>query len=132
QGNVLNAGNINLSVIDPRNWPANWAGALGGGAGDSGATAQIKTFICSSTFRTAPVDYQPYFTSLGLGNPGPFLLGPTDYAAIRGIHSNFRNACATTSPLPPTDSATPGSSDNGGALGKMGQVTSGGMVNTTR
>jgi prepilin-type N-terminal cleavage/methylation domain-containing protein len=131
QGNVIGATNASLSVIDPRNWPTTWATPLGGGTGNPGASTLIKTYICPSAPARA-IDYQPYFTSLGLPNLGPFILGPTDYAAVRGIHSNFRNACATTSPLPHDDGNTAGTSDNGGALGKMGQQANGVMQNVTR
>ena len=124
QQNVTNAVNINLSVIDPRNWPPNW--------GPSAASSTvIAVYLCPSA-PSRVIDYGPYFVSLGLPNRGAFILGATDYAAIRGIHTNFRNACATTSPAPPSTSNSAGSSDNGGALGKAGQMASGSMKNATR
>jgi prepilin-type N-terminal cleavage/methylation domain-containing protein/prepilin-type processing-associated H-X9-DG protein len=125
QGNLYSAANPTLSVIDPRNWPPNWAIPLGTPPGDGAAGAVVKTFICPSTNPT-PIDYQPYFTAQGLPNLGPFVLGPTDYAAIRGIHPNFRNSCAPTSPLPP------GNGDDGGAIGKKGQMVNGVLTNVTR
>src|SRR5262249_21141898 len=55
-------------------------------------------------------------------NRGPFVIGATDYAAVRGYHGNFRNACATSSPAPPSNGSG-GGTDNGGALGIKGQTT---------
>jgi len=53
----------------------------------------------------------------------------TDYAAMRGYHTNFRNACATASPVPPSTGSSPGN-DNGGLLGVKGQMggAGGGMT----
>jgi prepilin-type N-terminal cleavage/methylation domain-containing protein len=130
QQNVLGAANLSFSVIDPRSWPPSWANAFGQ-AGNPGASVPIQIYTCPST-PPVNVDYQPYFTQQGLGNHGPFVLSRLDYAAIRGIHSNFRNACAPTSPLPPTDSASAGSSDNGGAIGKMAKMSNGVLSNVTR
>src|SRR5262249_36925166 len=39
------------------------------------------------------LDYGPYFVSLGFPNLGPMVLGPTDYAVIRGISSGFASRC---------------------------------------
>jgi prepilin-type N-terminal cleavage/methylation domain-containing protein/prepilin-type processing-associated H-X9-DG protein len=125
QQNVVNALHLNLSVIDPRNWPPNYGNS-------PSASAVIPNYICPS----APpqvIDYSPYFIANGVPNAGPFTLGAIHYAAMRGIHTNFRNACATTSPAPPTDSHTAGSSDNGGAMGKAALIlASGGFQNVVR
>ncbi|HSQ54321.1 MAG TPA: DUF1559 domain-containing protein [Gemmata sp.] len=111
QDNILKSSNIQLSVIDPRNWPPNWGPNIA-------ASAKVKSYVCPAT-PDRTVDYGPYFVSLGLPNAGPFLLGPTDYAAVRGAHGNFQNACAPTLPSP---------SDNCGALGQKGTWTVNGMV----
>jgi prepilin-type N-terminal cleavage/methylation domain-containing protein len=113
QDNVYKIGHIEFSVIDPANWPPNWGTSISG-------SAKIKTFMCPS----APdrvIDYAPYFVSLGLPNKGPFILGQTDYAAIRGLHPNFTASCAPGSPA-----------DNGnngvGALGVKGFMTPQGLT----
>jgi prepilin-type N-terminal cleavage/methylation domain-containing protein len=116
QGNILTTANLQLSVIDPRNWPPNW------GTNPAVAT-NIKIFACPSA-PNRTLDYGPYFVSLGLPNAGPFPLGVTDYAAVRGYHSNFRNSCAATSPLPLSDGSGPGS-DNGGMMGIKGLSNAG-------
>ena len=125
QENILKAANINLSVIDPRNWPSNWAGPLGGGVGNPAVGAIVKSYLCPSAPNN-PIDYQPYFTSLGLPNLGPFVIGGTSYSPVRGYHNNFRNAYAPTSPLVNT-SRNPGN-DAGGALGVMGLWTANGLT----
>lgn len=94
QQNILNALRVDLSVIDPRNWPPNWGT-------NTAASATVKTYICPST-PSRDIDYAPYFVSLGLSNAGRFKIGGSDYAVVRGMTLNFRNACATTSPLLPS------------------------------
>jgi prepilin-type N-terminal cleavage/methylation domain-containing protein len=118
QGNALATTNLELSVIDPRNWPSNWAGPLGGGAGNVNAAAVVPAYMCPAA-PPANIDYSPYFVSLGLPNLGPFVIGPSSYSPIRGYHDNFRNACAPTSPL------TAGSNDRLGALGVRALRTAG-------
>jgi hypothetical protein len=118
QGNILTTTRIDLSVIDPRNWPPNWGTNIAG-------AAKVNLYVCpSAPDRT--LDYGPYFVSLGLPNAGPMPLAATDYAAVRGYHTNFRNACATTSPAPPSTGSGPGS-DNGGFLGIKGLMSNGSM-----
>ncbi|HXG10540.1 MAG TPA: DUF1559 domain-containing protein [Gemmataceae bacterium] len=117
QGNVTNIARLDRSVIDPINWPPNW------GTNVAGTTA-IKVFICPST-PSRMIDYGPYFVSQGLPNRGPFVIGATDYAIVRGYHNNFRNACAPTSPTV-SSSSNPGE-DNGGAMGIKGLMESGGL-----
>jgi prepilin-type N-terminal cleavage/methylation domain-containing protein len=119
QGNLTNSFNTQLSVIDPRNWPPAWGT-------NPNASATVKLFLCPST-PDREVDYGPYFVSLGLPNAGPFRLGATDYSPIRGYHSNFRNTCAPTSPLPPSNGGSPGN-DNGGAFGIKGLWTTNGLT----
>src|SRR5262249_13399574 len=98
QGNVQNSTRVDLSVIDPRNWPDLWATAFGVPSAIGGKTT-VPVYLCPSS-PPSKVDYQPYFTQqLGGLNPGPFLLGGTDYSIVRGYHDNFRNACAPNSPL---------------------------------
>jgi len=113
QDNVFRAVRMDRSVADPVNWPPNW------GTNTAAATV-ISSYICPSTPRR-PIDYGPYFVSLGLPNRGVFAIGPTDYAAVRGYHNNFRNSCATSSPAAPSTGSSPGN-DNGGAHGIKGQT----------
>jgi hypothetical protein len=110
QENILRVSRLDLSVIDPLNWPPNWGT-------NTAASTTVKSYICpSSPSRT--IDYGPYFVSLGLPNLGPFVIGATDYAPIRGAHNNFRNACAPLMPIPSNES---------GALGVFGQMTPQGL-----
>src|SRR5262249_39127435 len=85
--------------------------------------ARVKIFACPSA-PSRTLDYAPYFVSLGLPNLGPFVLGETDYAAMRGYHNNFRTACATNSPANASNGSSPGN-DNGGLMGIKGQMTGG-------
>jgi prepilin-type N-terminal cleavage/methylation domain-containing protein len=131
QGNLYALLNPNWSVFDPALWNPAWATAYGAPAGNNAISSRVKTFICPSA-PDLPVDYETYFVAPqnngGAGLPidaGPFPLGPTDYAVVIGMHSNFTNACAPTSPADPND-------DNGtGAMGLNGQVTPSGMAHTT-
>jgi prepilin-type N-terminal cleavage/methylation domain-containing protein/prepilin-type processing-associated H-X9-DG protein len=118
QDNIIKASRLDLSVIDPRNWPPNWAIPLGGAPGNVAATAKVKSYICPSSPRK-PIDYGPYFVSLGLPNLGTFEIGATDYAPIRGAHNNFRTACAPTMPTPSNES---------GAMGIFGESNAGNLV----
>jgi prepilin-type N-terminal cleavage/methylation domain-containing protein/prepilin-type processing-associated H-X9-DG protein len=126
QENILKAANVNLSVIDPRNWPANWATPLGGGAGNPAVGAIVKSYLCPSAPNN-PIDYAPYFVSLGLPNLGPFVIGGTSYSPVRGYHNNFINSCPTTSPPAPSTGSNPGN-DTGGALGIKGAWTANGLT----
>jgi prepilin-type N-terminal cleavage/methylation domain-containing protein/prepilin-type processing-associated H-X9-DG protein len=124
QGTLYNTFKQNCSVIDPVNWPTNWATHFGS-PGLTVDLVPIKTFLCPSAPTVNPVDYEMYFASQGLGDFGPFQLGATDYAAVIGMHSNFTSACAPTSP------ADASSSLGTGALGLRGQVSPNGMAQTT-
>ncbi len=97
QGNVLNSTKLELSVIDPRNWPPNWGT-------NPAAKTEVKNYVCPST-PSRTIDLAPYFISLGLGSAstGPFTVGATDYVAVRGARTSFRTACAPTLPDPPDD-----------------------------
>jgi prepilin-type N-terminal cleavage/methylation domain-containing protein len=108
QGNIMQ-GTVDLgkSVIDQNNLIAPW-GLVPLGRGGS---ATIKTYICPSA-PTRTVDYQPYFTQISGQNPGPMVLGATDYAAIRGIHSSFAT-CAPASPTGRVGALGNGSLDRG-------------------
>jgi prepilin-type N-terminal cleavage/methylation domain-containing protein len=105
QQNFTNAVRTDFSAIDPANWPPNWGTAVA-------AKTEVKNYLCPSTPNRV-IDLSPYFVSLGLPNAGPFTIGGTDYAAVRGAHNNFRNACAPTLPTP---------SNACGALGIFGQM----------
>jgi prepilin-type N-terminal cleavage/methylation domain-containing protein/prepilin-type processing-associated H-X9-DG protein len=89
QENVIRIARADASVIDPINWPPNWGTSLAG-------PTKVKTFLCPSA-PARELDYAPYFVSLGLPNRGPFPLGATDYAILRGLHPNFTRACAPAS-----------------------------------
>jgi prepilin-type N-terminal cleavage/methylation domain-containing protein len=103
QQTVTNAMNTNLSVNDPTNWPPPWGNS-------PAASASVPSYLCPSA-PTRTIDYSPYFASLGLANKGPFLIGGTDYSAVRGAVASFRTNCAKALPDPPDDS---------GALGVKG------------
>lgn len=103
QENITRSMNLELSVIDPRNWPPNWGT-------QPSASASVKVFLCPST-PNRQIDYAPYFVSLGLPNQGPFVIGGTDYNPVRGAHNNFRTNCAPNLPNP---------SDRSGMLGELG------------
>jgi hypothetical protein len=97
QANITGSMDTHVSVIDPINWPPNWGTA-------TAASTPVSIFICPSTPRRV-IDYGPYFVSLGLPNGGPFIIGGTDYAAIRGCHNNLAgpNRCVpamATNPAP--------------------------------
>jgi prepilin-type N-terminal cleavage/methylation domain-containing protein/prepilin-type processing-associated H-X9-DG protein len=111
QENIIKAMNLQLSVADPRNWPPPYGPR-------PEAAAKVKSYVCPST-PDRVIDYQPYWTSLGVPNQGPFPLGPTDYSAVRGMHGNFRTNCSPASPTP---------SDDCGALGGKGTWTAGGLT----
>jgi prepilin-type N-terminal cleavage/methylation domain-containing protein/prepilin-type processing-associated H-X9-DG protein len=111
QDNILRAFDLQLSVADPRVWPPNYGTKVAAGV-------TVNIFICPST-PARTIDYAPYFNGLGVPNAGPFVLGASDYSAIRGTHGNFRTACAPTLPTP---------SDNIGALGEFGNMRNGDLV----
>jgi type II secretory pathway pseudopilin PulG len=113
QGNITNTVHPEFSVIDPINWPPNWGTS-------PNSSASIPIYMCPS----APdrvIDYAPYFVSLGLPNKGPFTLGATDYAAVRGLHSNFTKSCAPNSPADNGDQGV-------GAMGVRGHMTAPGSM----
>jgi len=111
QENIIKAMNLQLSVGDPRNWPPPY------GARPE-ASAKVKSYTCPSAPERV-IDYQPYWTSLGVPNRGPFPLGPTDYSAVRGLHGTFRTNCSPATPAP---------SDDCGALGGKGTWTANGLT----
>ncbi len=81
QNNVQAGGFTELSVIDPRQLPP--TNRIG--------ETKIKSFMCPSAPESRPVDYGPYFASIGLPQHNPANLGYTDYAPLRGVHSSLRN-----------------------------------------
>ena len=107
QQNVVNALRVDCSSHDPINWPPAW------GAADATKTT-VKSYICPAT-PPRTIDYNRHFaTTLGLPDAGPFIIGATDYAPVRGTHNNFRTACASSVPTP---------SNECGALGVFGDMT---------
>jgi prepilin-type N-terminal cleavage/methylation domain-containing protein/prepilin-type processing-associated H-X9-DG protein len=100
QENITRTMNLELSVIDPRNWPPNWGP-------NPAASASVKTYLCPSTPQRQ-IDYGWYFVNLGLPNAGAFVIGGADYNPIRGAHNNFRNSCAPTMPASPDRSGMHG------------------------
>jgi len=113
QGVILNTTNLDLSAIDPRNWPPPWGNA-------TGSSAVVRAYLCPSAPQTT-VDYGPYFVSQGLPNRGVFSIGASDYSALRGYHNNFRNACAPAGPLT-------ASGDDLAAMGVRGTKANGAMT----
>jgi prepilin-type N-terminal cleavage/methylation domain-containing protein len=95
QQNITRGTKLERSVIDPVNWPPNWGTNIE-------AMTIVPSYLCPSTPHRI-IDYAPYFTGLGLPDAGPFTIGGSDYFAIRGAHSNFRNACAPKLPEPPEE-----------------------------
>ena len=116
QQNVVNALRMDCSAHDPINWPPAW------GTADAAKTT-VKSYICPST-PPRTIDYNRHFaTTLGLPDAGPFIIGATDYAPVRGTHNNFRTACAPAVPAP---------SNECGALGMFGDMTPPGTLNKGR
>jgi prepilin-type N-terminal cleavage/methylation domain-containing protein len=130
QGNLYGTTFPQYSVIDPFNWPPNWAQGLSGGAipGNPNLGSVIKPYTCPSATSTNPSNYEMYFVSQSLPDLGPFLLAITDYAVVIGMHSNFIAQCAPSLP----QDADPNSSQGVGALGRRGQVGPTGMTGVTR
>ncbi len=116
QGAMADTFRVDLSVVDPRHWPSNYSVPLGGGAGVT--QINVGTFLCPSS-PPRIIDYQPYFTQQGVPNLGPFPLGATDYAAIRGASGTFNTQC-TGSRMP----SLPEQSGVMGVLGALGPSTS--------
>ncbi len=115
QTTVFSSFKQDLSVIDPQSWPANYAVPLGAPPGNPAAAVSLIVFLCPS----APppnLDYQPYFTSVGVPNLGPFILARSDYSAVRGYHQNFKTQCAPNSPPPTNTGGTPVEQDYMGAF----------------
>jgi len=137
QDNIYNRVHLNFSVNDPNNWEPNWAMGFGV-PGIPFVFPTIKTFICPST-PDHQVDYEPYFVSLKLPDLGPFPLGGTDYAVVKGYSKYFnydptqptqplQPTCAPKSPFSTTDWDT-----DLGAMGRLGlRQPNGTMQHTTR
>jgi prepilin-type N-terminal cleavage/methylation domain-containing protein/prepilin-type processing-associated H-X9-DG protein len=121
QDNVARIGRWDRTVADPVNLPPNYGTSIAG-------NTKIKSYLCPSS-KPFPIDYGPYFVSLGFPNAGPMVLGGTDYGIVRGYHNNFRNACAPTSPVN-GPAPTGVHSDDGGVMGLRPYVTSGVMRST--
>jgi prepilin-type N-terminal cleavage/methylation domain-containing protein len=104
QDNVIRLARVDCSVIDQRNLPP----SVTAGTSNAGL-AVVKTYLCPSTPRF-PIDYGPYFTSVGLPSTAT-PLGATDYAPVRGTENSFRTQCAPST-----------LTDDNGALGVKGRV----------
>jgi hypothetical protein len=100
QQNVTQAMVTTVSVNDPTNWPPPWGTS-------TAASTTVASYLCPSTPKRS-IDYAPWFVSLGLPNRGPFLIGGTDYNAVKGARGSFRTNCANTMPNPPDDSGVLG------------------------
>ena len=89
QANLGTVMKLDQPVANPANLPAPY------GTAPQGVT-KVALMVCPS----APdrmTDYGPYFSG---GNPSapPGLLGPSDYAPLRALHSSFQSGCAPASP----------------------------------
>jgi prepilin-type processing-associated H-X9-DG protein len=113
QDNAFKILHADRTVADPSNLPPNY------GTNPAGATV-VQSYLCPSTPRK-PVDYGPYFVSLGFPNLGTMILGGTDYAAVRGFTGTFQSSCLSGSPV----IANP---DNDGAMGLKGQTNGATMM----
>jgi prepilin-type N-terminal cleavage/methylation domain-containing protein/prepilin-type processing-associated H-X9-DG protein len=102
QSNLKSAFDEKTSVIDQRNLPPTY------GTNPFGAT-KIKTFMCPSA-ADRPSDYGPYFNSLGVPG-GPAIIGYTDYAPLRGVHSTLQTCTGGTSPAGMQDHGMLGTSN---------------------
>jgi prepilin-type N-terminal cleavage/methylation domain-containing protein len=137
QDNIYRRVRIDYSVNDPNNWEPAYANIFGlPGLGN--VFPNISTFICPST-PDHQVDYEPYFVSLGLPDAGPFPLGGTDYAVVKGYTKYFNSPPTPPSGLPTCAPNSPFSTegsvfadDNVGAMGRKGQKTPSGMQHTLR
>jgi len=106
QGNLLTTLSLERSVVDPVNMPPNY------GTSPSGQV-KVKIFVCPSAPGNPPIDYQPYFASLGL-NRGPLPLAPTDYAPTRGVHSSLQTCTNGSTPTGMQDEGMLGTNDRVG------------------
>jgi prepilin-type N-terminal cleavage/methylation domain-containing protein/prepilin-type processing-associated H-X9-DG protein len=105
QGAATDNMNFSLSAQDPRNWPPPYNSLSPGSPGVPSVI--VPSFVCPSV-PPRIVDYQPFFTANGIPNLGPFSIGPSDYAGIKGANPAFRTACAPTLPNPPDQSGAMG------------------------
>src|SRR5947207_12542582 len=136
QDNIYNRVHINWSVNDPDNWEPAYA-KIFGVSGALQVYPNLNVFTCPST-PDHQVDYEPYFVSLGLPDAGPFPLGGTDYAVVKGYTKYFNSAPTPPSGLPTCAPNSPFSTagifddDNVGAMGRKGQKTPSGMQHTLK
>jgi hypothetical protein len=138
QDNLYNSARIDLSVIDPHQWDPSWAIPLGCPPGNPALATPVKPYMCPSAPERV-VDYEAYFVSKGLPPIGPFILGYTDYAVVKGYTKWFNwdpsmspvqgPACAPGSPF---STASQFADDNVGAMGKLALRTPSGMQHTLR
>jgi len=136
QDNIYRRVRIDYSVNDPNNWEPAYANIFGlPGLGN--VFPNISTFICPST-PDHQVDYEPYFVQLGIPDAGPFPLGGTDYAVVKGYTKYFNSPPTPPSGLPTCAPNSPFSTagifddDNVGAMGRKGQKTPNGMQHTLK
>ena len=106
QGNLSDVMRLDLPVTHPANLPPPY----GTNTAPGGRTV-INIFLCPSAPSDRPSDYGPFFG----GPPGSLILGATDYAPTKGIHSSLRDCAGLTGEqryngmlgtAPPTDKKT--------------------------
>ena len=128
QDNYFKAINMNVSVLDPTNWPPLWANAFGL-PGNALSGTQVKIFMCPST-PNHTVDLQPGITAATGANPGPFPVAGTDYAIVQGLDRAFAGPTGLCAPNSPADQDFWG---NGvGAMGLNALITPNGVTNVTK
>jgi prepilin-type N-terminal cleavage/methylation domain-containing protein/prepilin-type processing-associated H-X9-DG protein len=135
QDNIYRRVRVDYSVNDPNNWEPAYAGIFGL-PGALSVYPNLSVLTCPST-PDHQVDYEPYFVSLGLPDKGPFPLGGTDYAVVKGYTKYFNSDPSapqgpTCAPGSPFSTAGIFADDNVGAMGRLGLKTPNGMQHTTR
>jgi len=113
QDNVAKLMRTDRAVVDPVNLPPNYGTSIVAGT-------HVKIYECPSA-PNRTVDYGPYLVSVGFPNVGPAILGPTDYAIIRGIGGTFATNCCPAG----TVSGSTGAMGTKGVNRKLTDITDG-------
>jgi prepilin-type N-terminal cleavage/methylation domain-containing protein len=113
QDNVAKLMRADRAVVDPVNLPPNYGTNIAG-------STHVKIYECPSA-PNRTVDYGPYLVSVGFPNMGPAILGPTDYAVIRGIGGTFATNCCPAG----TVSGSTGAMGTKGVNRKLTDITDG-------